>query len=93
MINKEGFDVEGPIEKEALVSELKELLMAAYNSDEVLDSYSNHEFIVKKASELRIKYSDFNDYEMYHVLIGSSKECTKFDFPGDNSVEKFLRSL
>ena len=44
---------------------------------------------------LKSKYPDCLDYLAYHILIGSTpmKECPRFDFVGNDSVEKFLDSL
>lgn len=55
------------------------------------------------AEYLRGKYGIKNDhtgaldYAMYHLLAGSTpkldQEPTRFDFPGDDSVEMFLKAL
>jgi hypothetical protein len=53
------------------------------------------DFIEKKGNELRQKYSNANKYRTFHLLIGSTPapgECTEFDFPGDDSLEKFLEA-
>ena len=44
---------------------------------------------------LKLKYPDCLDSLAYHILIGSTpmKECPRFDFVGNDSVEKFLDSL
>jgi len=48
--------------------------------------------IVEKVKELRLKYSDYESYHAYHILVGSSllNECPNFDFPGEDSIEAFL---
>jgi len=48
--------------------------------------------IVTWTNSIKEKYPDFQDYELYHVAFGSTPDhCTKMDFPGDDSAEKFIR--
>jgi hypothetical protein len=48
--------------------------------------------IGKYVNILREKYPDYEDFRLYHALVGSGvgKECSKFDFPGDDSISVFL---
>lgn len=62
-------------------------------SDEDFDK-----FITEKSEfeeRLGKKYSDVRKYEMFHALIGSSitkaMALTHDDFPGEDSVEEFVR--
>lgn len=87
--------MEGIPNKEQLIAELKQLLRAAHRKDRL----GTHDKIVEKDQALKNKYctaeDNSQDYEMWHVLVGSTlrEPAKKFDFPGDDSVEKFIRSL
>ena len=72
---------------EALKSQLEKI----YNQPDYLKT---HEQIVEFAKRLEQKYSDYNSYKAYHLLIGSTPPnlCSKFDFPGEDSIEKFIKS-
>ena len=89
-LNSNSNNIEGK-EKEILVTELKKLRTESYTKD----SSGFHSKIIKKVDELRTKYPDYKNYEMYHVLIGSSIPrgviMKNFDFP-DKEIERFLRS-
>ncbi|MBI2465639.1 MAG: hypothetical protein HYV66_00165 [Candidatus Sungbacteria bacterium] len=57
------------------------------------DLISFHDRVVNKARELESIYPDYGDYELYHLLIGSTtRDRSKFDFPGEDSVQKFIDS-
>ncbi len=56
--------------------------------------------IQAQGNYLKGKYPDFNRYELYHALVGSNLFAdpgysfyTQEDFPGDDSIEKFLNDL
>lgn len=79
---------------EEKIAEIKTKLDAAFDKDEdianIFQKTSNF------ARELQKKYPDFRNYRLYHLLILSSVgegDCDKFDFPGDDSVEKFIDEL
>ena len=85
---------EAPKQNEALLEELGNLRIEAYRKDKEEDNFSFHDKVLEKSKELKQRYSNYSDYELYHLLIGSQiKSYKEFDFPGDDSVEKFLRSL
>lgn len=49
-------------------------------------------------NSLRERYKDCQDYRLFHVIASSGVPTPdyiypKFDFPGDDSVEKFIESL
>ncbi|OGF25510.1 hypothetical protein A2331_01430 [Candidatus Falkowbacteria bacterium RIFOXYB2_FULL_34_18] len=49
--------------------------------------------IIKISNHYKTDYPDFNDYQMYHILVGSTS-CDgypKYDFPGDDSIEKIIK--
>ena len=83
--------IEGEQNKEMLLNELKSLLSAAMKKD----SLGVQDKMVKKVEEVRKVYLDYQKYEMYHLLVGSGLIGTPeyFDFPGNDSIEKFIRSL
>ncbi len=52
--------------------------------------------VIGFVANLREKYQDYEDYTLYHSLTGticSKKGCSKYDFPGEDSVEKFIENL
>ena len=52
--------------------------------------------ILKFAKSLRDRYEDFNECALYHALRSSDyneDDYKFFDFPDDDSVEKFIQSL
>jgi len=62
------------------------------------DAAGLDEFLQRQAEfvdNLKKKYSDCEKYRLYHLFIGSTpwEDCPKFDFPGEDSVEKFIESL
>ncbi len=72
--------------------------------DNFWDSLSNsHKMEVLEdinvwADKIRKNYPDYNKYEIFHVLAFSSLSSefahyTQEDFPGDDSVKKFLQYL
>ncbi|MCX6701674.1 MAG: hypothetical protein NTX96_00570 [Candidatus Zambryskibacteria bacterium] len=87
--------MEGAPNEEVLLTELKTLLHEAQDEDRLKNTYYVQDEIVKKVKGLRKKYPDWQNYRVYHLLVGSDLlEPTKyFDFPGDDSIEKFIRSL
>lgn len=58
-------------------------------------AFLNYHFIYRHAEQLRLKYPNFNDFLLYHVMVGSTPadKKTEFDFPGTDSVVKFIKSL
>jgi len=76
-------------ERQVDIEKLRDKLLEIYEDD---DKYQK---LYDFAQKLRAKYSDHADYRLYHLLIGStsSKDLTKIDFPGEDSVEKFIYSF
>lgn len=54
-----------------------------------------HQRQIKFVDNLKKEYPDYEEYRLYHLLIGSTpwQECSKFDFPGEDSIEKLINSL
>ena len=87
-----GFNPENLSEQEKaeILSSLGEKWRALSKMEDLL---SFHERVLDKTKELRAKYPDYNDYRLYHFLIGSTVyDRAKFDFPGEDSVQKFIEA-
>ncbi len=80
------------LEKSQEQIDLKQLKEKLSNIYEDLDKYDKLRKFIEK---LRVKYEDCQDYQLYHFLIGSTpdRELSKIDFPGGDSIEKFINSL
>ncbi len=78
-------------QEEKIIEELRFLRAQAYDRG----TMDFHERVIVKADILQEKYPNFLDYKLHHLLIGStfSGDLKEFDFPGDDSVELFFRSL
>lgn len=77
------------MDKEQVVFALvKKLARAGLQGDDEL-----HDEIVDYALMLKKKYPDYFRYKLYHALAGSTPDETSdlFDFPGDESIEHFVR--
>lgn len=81
-------------EIEEKVATLRKIMLEAYDKAPVrLD-------ITRKINEfgyyLENKYPGCFDYRLYRLLVGITppeKGCSEFDFSGEDSVEKFIKSL
>lgn len=75
--------------QEALISYCNELKTKAYKRGEQF-----HDEMADFANQLLAKYPDAREYRMFHVLISSTPRKNevfqKFDFPGEDSIAKFL---
>jgi len=92
-------------EKEKLLTELRSILKVAYKRDLDGTAIKVEDFVGKMMIDpdtkeeittgLKKKYPSYVDYEMYHFVSFSTPTtgCKFFDFPGDDSIEKFIRSL
>ena len=88
--------MEGIKNKEVIFQELNQLRDALWKADEATDDFPNSAKIHTKVTALREKYPDYKNYVLYHLLTGSTPHDpmpTLFDFPGDDSIETFLRSF
>ncbi len=72
--------------------DLKQLQEKRHNIFSNIDKY---EKLYEFAEKLKAKHEDYKDYRLYHFLIGSTpdRELPKIDFPGEDSIEKFIDSL
>jgi len=84
---------------EEVAEKLKVIRNSAYDShNDDFDGFLNiHKMITDKLQEIENKYPNFRDYKMYHVIASSTsdpnKPSTKFDFPEQDSLADFIRSL
>lgn len=88
-------------DKAELALELKKITDSLLRKDVQQKSFDNLNTIRKFIENLKRKYiKDENDeskkgagqYYLLHMVIGSSgMKTTEFDFPGEDSIEKFLR--
>lgn len=86
----EDFKNEGLIKREQLIRELKDMVLEASADADVIGKYNK---IVDFADHLLQKYPDARSHQLFHVLIGSTtpNPLAQFDFPGDDSIEKFIK--
>ncbi len=82
--------------EEEIVQRLHELKMRAYRGAK--DSIALHkDTIFPFAIMLKEKHPDYYSCRLYHLLIGSSippdLKITRFDFPGEDSIQKFIENL
>ncbi|SRR3989344_2923564 len=79
------------VSQEEKIEKIRSLLMELVEKD----AYFITNKIAEFAKNLQKKYSDYHDYRLYCIVVGSTpvKECSKFDFEGDDSVENFLELL
>ncbi|MCF7835581.1 MAG: hypothetical protein K9M15_00440 [Candidatus Marinimicrobia bacterium] len=92
-MTKESLPTEVGFNKESKIADVKKELKKVYEKADMLEV---HEKVVAYSDEIAGKYPDYRDYELYHALIGSGVPegaCSKFDFPGEDSVERFVEKL
>lgn len=84
--------IEEEINRETLIRELKEKLNMAYEAD----AKKMHERVFEFANVIKNKYPDYSKYQLWHLLIsstiGDNTKIIYFDFPDNDSVEKFIKS-
>ncbi len=83
-------------QKQVNYNELRELKNKIYE-DSKERAFKFHEAIVEFSKKIQLKYPDYQNYKIYHFLIGSSlPEEGNFkeeDFPSEDSIVKFLNSF
>ena len=83
-------------DKKEVALKLKEIKNSFLTKNSSEENKKNWDALVVFAKKIRNKYKDASSYWTYNFLIGSStseeKTPNKFDFEGDDSIEKFLRS-
>ena len=77
------------------IEKIKEERIALYASFSLEKITEFQDKLIKYIKDIRIKYPDYEKYVVYHVLVGSTLPdgvtIIEDDFPGDDSVEKFLK--
>jgi len=83
------------LEKQSEQPEQIDLEQLREKRDLLYEYPDKYERIVSFAEGLKKKYSDWNDYKLYHFLISSTPahKLPKMDFPGEDSVKNFIESL
>lgn len=81
-------------DKVSLAFELKKIINSLIEKDSNKNGFENFTTMSNFAQNLKEKYKkDANQCYLYNVIIGSSgMKSTEFDFPGEDSIEKYLRS-
>jgi len=89
-------------DKAELAFELKKIINSLHEKDSKNNNFKNWNAFENLVKKLRIKYvKDKNDdskkgegdYFLSHLISGSTgAKTTEFDFPGEDSIEKFLRT-
>jgi hypothetical protein len=82
---------EGQEDKLETAIELKKIYDKLIDEDEGYGVFENFQ---NQGSSLEKKYgSNARKYYLFHMLVGSTgMETSKFDFAGEDSIEKFLRA-
>ncbi|MBU4348328.1 hypothetical protein KJ671_02405 [Patescibacteria group bacterium] len=82
---------EGQEDKSETAIELKKIYNKLLDEDKGFTVFKNFQ---EQGLKLKEKYkTNAREYYLFHLLIGSTKIKTfEFDFPGEDSIEKFLRS-
>ena len=82
------------------ISEGEKLTELKRKCGEIFQEYDKFEFndaVVDFTKLLREKYTNLEGCRLYHLLIGSSinpeKKVEQFDFPGEDSIEKFINDF
>lgn len=77
-----------------LAFELKKIINSLIEKDSNKNGFENFTAMSNFAKKLKEKYKqDANQCYLYNVIIGSSgMKSTEFDFSGEDSIEKYLRS-
>jgi hypothetical protein len=76
-------------DKAELALNIKKIMSTALERDT-----KNYDKIRDFALRLRNTYKNTSKYYLFNILIGSTgMKSTEFDFPGEDSIEKFLKLL
>ncbi len=73
--------------REAILEEAAELRKFLYKN---IPDF--HERLIARIEYLRSRHPDYDDYLMYHLVIGSSEaRPDKLDFPGEDSLYEWMK--
>ena len=83
-------------DKADIALELKNILNSFLEGQGAPEARENYNDWYKFSMNIKNKYKNIFQYYLYHMLIGSSIDeklaPTEFDLPGEDSIEKYLRS-
>lgn len=70
------------------IESLRQLLSQCYE----LTDYRVHDQVIRLAYDIQNNVSDYQDYELYHLLVGGSTKgnCPHFDMSGRHSIREFI---
>ena len=70
----------------------KRALILAEKNDPDFEIYNK---LVAFVENLQSAYPDYENYELYHLLAGSTpmKQCPNFDFPDNDAIAKFIEGI
>jgi hypothetical protein len=94
MFQEPHIEIEHGKRDEAEIVRIKEILAHAMHDSGDIETLYNK--VRKFAHHLQATYPDYARYELYHVLVGSTprpEDKNGKDFPGDDSVEEFIKNL
>ncbi len=96
-INLENIEIKESQNKkiDILRTKMFNFLHILHSKKDVVGSKEFHQKQIEFVDNLKKKYPDYEHYRLYHLFIGSTpwEDCPKFDFPGDDSIEKLINSL
>jgi hypothetical protein len=74
------------------IQEMQLKLIRLYNES---NSHENIQKVNSFMRKIRERHQDFLDYKLYHLLLCSTPDplVIKYDFPEEDSIEKFIESL
>lgn len=78
-----------PMDQERVLASLRARLDAVYAGPNKLEKFDQ---VAEFGQYLRRKYPNPTQYTLFHVLAGSTlmEETPLFDFPGEDSIKKFI---
>lgn len=88
-------DAPKPNNPKSKIEKIKEERIALYASFSLEKITEFQDKLIKYIKDIKLKYPNFNNYVLFHILIGSTVPdditLIEDDFPWDDSVEKFLK--
>ena len=86
--------LEGEKEKEAAEKEKFDGLKTRLKDLLEKDWKKINDKMIRFSKYLKNKYDDYDNYALYYVLNSPIyKKCNHFDFPDDDSIEKYIERL
>lgn len=87
---RENIEKGQPMRKEQIIEEVRSRRAAAYSGPNKLEKFDR---LAEFGQYLQSKYPNPTQYALFHILTGSTlmREAPFFDFPGEDSIEKFIK--